>query len=220
MTSSVMTTSLSSSPDNRELCLVLKDAPQFFSFFHRELNVNWGRAYSWAALFITKHLRNALALADLTAQVCLRAKNLRLTLHWLNCPGFKPSPSTSFQSTANPCLLQGSPVGLLSCASIAPFSVSYTVIVSHVLMGLNEAFAAKIGIKRSGGILIEMNQQAPVCFSIHFSRKEKKMPGIMSWWCPSDYSKGTRKQLAEMLIQIGNEGSKFKWAWFNKSELI
>lgn len=157
-----------------------------------ELNVNWSRAYSWAALFITKHLRNVLALTDLTAQVCLRAKNPGLTLHRLNCSGFKPPPSTAFQSTANPCLLQDSPVELLSCAWIAPFSVSYTVIVSHVLMRLNEAFAAKIGIKRSGGILIEMNQQAPLCFLIHFSRKKKKMPAIMSWSCPSDHSTHAR----------------------------
>lgn len=38
--------------------------------------------------------------------------------------------------------------------------MSYSVIVSHVIMRPNEAFAAKIGIKRSGGILIEMNRQA------------------------------------------------------------
>lgn len=31
-----------------------------------------------------------------------------------------------------------------------------------------------------------MNQQAPLCFLIHFSRNKKKTVGIMSWSWPSD----------------------------------
>lgn len=63
--------------------------------------------------------------------------------------------------------------------------MSYSVIVSHVLMRPNEAFAAKIGIKRSGGILIEMNQQARE----HFFKFT--FPGKNEWLCvqicPSDH---------------------------------
>lgn len=56
--------------------------------------------------------------------------------------------------------------------------MSYSVIVSHVLMRPNEAFAAKIGIKRSGGILIEMNQQAREHFFFN-SLFQGKMNGFV-----------------------------------------